>query len=234
MPSISIVTPVFNEKDNIKKVLSKVEKLVKTDHEILVVYDFPEDSTVVPTKEFIQKFKKKNIKLIRNNSGSGRGVMNAIKTGFNKASGKTVVVVMADLSDDISQIDEMYILIKRGNDVICGSRYMSGGKKIGGPVLKSWMSRAAGLSLHYFFGLPTHDATNAFKMYKKEVIEKFPIQSTGGFEYSMELTLKAYRAGYKIVEIPTIWRDREAGKSNFKLWKWLPQYLKQYSLIWKS
>lgn len=234
MSLISIVTPVFNEKDNIKKVLASAEKLVKTDHEILVIYDFPEDTTVIPAQEFIQKTKKKNIRLVGNSSGSGKGVMNAIKTGFARATGKAIVVMMADLSDDISQVDQMFSLIEKGNDVVCASRYMKGGKKIGGPIVKSWMSRLAGLSLHYIFGLPTHDATNAFKMYKREVIEEFPIQSTGGFEYSMEITLKAFRAGYKIVEIPTIWRDRAAGKSNFKLWKWLPQYLKQYSLIWKS
>lgn len=233
MINISIVTPVFNEKNNIQKVLAGVEKSVKTGHEVLVVYDFPEDSTVVPIKEFIRQFKKKNIKLVRNSFGSGRGVMNAIKTGFNRVSGKAAVVMMADLSDDISQIDEMYLLIEKGNDIVCASRYMKGGKKIGGPLIKTFMSRMAGLSLRYLFGLPTHDATNAFKMYKKEIINKFPIQSTGGFEYSMEITLKAYRAGYKITEIPTTWRDRTAGKSNFKLLKWLPQYLKQYSLIFK-
>jgi hypothetical protein len=84
-----------------------------------------------------------------------------------------------------------------------------------------------GNSLHYFLGLPTHDIANAFKMYRKNVIDSINIESKG-FEVSMELALKAYFSGFKITEVPTVWRERTKGKSSFKMLKLLPAYLKLY------
>jgi len=199
-----------------------------------LVYDFEEDPTCPVVHDYIKRNATNNIFLIRNNVGNGRGVINAIKTGITRVAGEATLVLMADLSDDISQIDGMYRLIQEGADIICASRYMKGGKKIGGPRLKTLMSRVAGLSLHYVFGVPTVDATNAFKMYRTKILHEIQIESTGGFEYSLEIVLKAFKKGYKIVEIPTVWRDRATGKSNFKLMKWLPKYIKTYLRIFKS
>lgn len=225
--SISIIIPVYHEEKNIKKVLNEIDKKVKTKHEILVIYDYKDD----PTYKVLLNTKTPKFTLIKNNQGSGTGVMNAIKTGFKKARGQAIVVVMADLSDDLSQIDQMYKLIKKSYDIVCASRYMPGGKKIGGPIIKTLLSKFAGLSLYYIFKIPTHDATNAFKMYKRSIFKKIIIESTGGFEYSLEIILKAFKKGFRITEIPTIWKDREAGKSNFKMFKWLPSYVKWYIKI---
>jgi glycosyltransferase involved in cell wall biosynthesis len=231
---LSIISPVYNERGNITQLLDQLREKVKITFELLIVYDFEEDSTCPVVKKYIAENHTKNISLVRNNVGSGRGVINAIKTGIARVTGEATLVLMADLSDDISQIDYMYRLIQDGADIICASRYMKGGKKIGGPRLKTLMSRAAGLSLHYLFGVPTVDATNAFKMYRTKILHKIQIESTGGFEYSLEIVLKAFKKGYKIVEIPTVWRDRAAGKSNFKLMKWLPKYINTYMRIFKS
>jgi hypothetical protein len=76
--------------------------------------------------------------------------------------------------------------------------------------------------------MPTHDATNAFRAYRRDVLKETPIESEGGFEYSLEITAKAYSAGRRITEIPSTWRDRSAGKSRFKLREWLPHYLRWY------
>lgn len=231
--AISIVCPVYKEDKNISRVLSTINSQVTTPHEILLIYDFPEDPTVPAAKKFISQQKATNIRLIKNSIDTSRGVLNAIKTGFKVARGQAIVVMMADLSDDVSQVDEMYKLIKAGYDVVCASRWAKGGQKIGGPLMKTLLSRLAGLSLHYLFGVPTTDATNAYKMYRKRVLDRITIESTGGFEYSLEITLKAFKQGYKITEIPTVWKDRIAGTSNFKLFQWLPSYLKQYFLILK-
>jgi dolichol-phosphate mannosyltransferase len=233
MVQLSIVSPVYNENKNILHLFQTLREKVKTPYELLLVYDFEEDPTCPVVKDYIKENNTDNIFLVRNNMGNGRGVINAIKTGFNQIKGEAVLVLMADLSDDVSQIDQMYSLIQKGNDIVCASRYCRGGKKIGGPILKTFLSRTAGLSLHYFFGVPTLDATNAFKMYSKKVLKNIHIESTGGFEYSLEIVLKAFKKEYKITEIPTVWRDREAGKSNFKLWKWLPKYIKTYFKIFK-
>lgn len=231
---LSIVIPVYHEAKNILKVISLLNRQVSTPHELLIVYDYRADPTFPVVNRWLQETAAKNIFLVKNNQGTGRGVMNAIKTGLLQSRGEAVVVLMADLSDDITQIDKMYQLIKSGADIVCASRYMKGGQKIGGPWFKTLLSRSAGLSLYHFFRLPTHDATNAFKMYRTAIFRSIKIESRGGFEYSMEIVIKAFKQGKKIVEIPTTWKDRVNGQSNFKLWQWLPEYLKCYSLIWSK
>lgn len=231
---ISIIVPVFHEEQTIVKLLNQIALKVKSPNEILIIYDYANDPTVNIVNKYINQKNTKNIYLIKNFIGNKKGITNAMKTGFAKAKGKAVVAVMADLSDDLGIVDKMSNLIENGADIVCGSRYMKGGKKIGGPVLKTFLSKFAGLSLHFIFKLPTHDATNAFKMYRKTLLNKIKIESTGGFEYSLEITLKAFRAGSLITEIPTVWYDRPAGKSNFKLFRWLPKYIKTYSLVFKK
>jgi glycosyltransferase involved in cell wall biosynthesis len=165
----------------------------------------------------------------------GRGALNAIKTGFDEARSDAILVMMADLSDDLAVVDRMYDLLTReGCDIVCGSRYMPGGKQIGGPRLKGALSRWAGLSLHYFLGLPTHDVSNSFKIYRRAFIQAQTIESDGGFEIGTELVVKAFIGGRKIAEVPAVWTDRVAGKSRFKLWKWLPKYLRWYLFAFRG
>jgi hypothetical protein len=135
---------------------------------------------------------------------------------------------MGDLSDDLSVVDVMVEKYRQGFKVVCGSRYMKGGRQIGGPFLKRTLSRCAGLSLYYLFRVPTHDITNNFKLYDKALLDKLVIESQGGFEIAMEIVVKAFKNGYPICEVPTTWHDRTAGESRFRLWKWLPYYLKWY------
>jgi dolichol-phosphate mannosyltransferase len=122
----------------------------------------------------------------------------------------------------------MVHLAQAGDDVVAASRYMRGGRQIGGPLLKRFLSRMAGLSLHWFAGVPTHDATNNFKLYSRRFVDSITIESTAGFELALELTVKATLAGRRISEVPTTWRDRTAGQSNFKMRKWMPHYLHWY------
>jgi len=122
----------------------------------------------------------------------------------------------------------MLAKINEGYDIVCGSRYMKGGRQIGGPKLKKSLSRIAGISLHLLVGIPVHDITNSFKMYTKNVLNDINIESTGGFELGMEIVIKAYNKGYKITEVPSIWSDRQSGDSRFRLWRWLPKYMHWY------
>jgi len=231
--NLSIIIPVYFEDKNIISELDEIKKKVKTSYNIIVVYDLDNDPTIKVVEKYIKKSKSKNIFLKKNNIGSKRGVINAIKTGIYCAKTNTIVVSMADLSDDIGKIDKMYQLIEKGFDIVCASRYMKGGQQIGGPFLKGLFSRFSGLSLHWF-GLPTHDPTNAFKMYRKSIFDSIKIESDGGFEYSLEVIVKAHKKGFKITEVPATWRDRTAGKSRFKLLKWLPKYIKWYLYIFKK
>ena len=217
---LTIIIPVYNEGENIKTAVENIEKEVKYPYTINLIYDFDEDTTIKPARDL-------NVNLIKNKYG--RGVLNAIKTGLAEVKTEFAIVTMADLSDPPDVMNAMKdSAIKNNADIVCASRYMSGGGQIGGPFIKKLMSKYAGLSLHYLAGLPVHDATNSFKLYRKTFLDNVTIESTGGFELGLELVVKAFKNGNKITEVPTIWHDRTAGKSNFKLIEWLPKYLKWY------
>lgn len=221
---LSIVLPVYNEGENISKQIEELGENLRYKHEILVVYDFEQDTTVPYVKKLQRKYK--SLQLIKNMYG--RGVINAVKTGFNKSSGDTIVVMPADLADDPNTVNKMYAKILKGYDIVCATRYTKGGKKIGGGLIKTALSRFAGLLTPVLLGIPTSDIANGFKMYRKKVVESIKIESTGGWEYSSELVIKAHYKGFKIGEVPTVWKDRISGKSKFKLLKWLPKYIRWY------
>lgn len=193
-------------------------------HEILIVYDFPEDNTLAAIAAM--QLPVPQVRLVHNQIG--RGVLCALKSGFTASKGDVVLVMMADRSDDPADVEKLAHCIRRGADIAAGSRYASGGQQIGGPLLKRSLSRAAGLSLHCLAGLPIHDATNNFRAYSRRVIEEIPIESTAGFALALELTLKAHWRGWRVTEVPTVWRDRTVGKSRFRLWAWLPHYWRWY------
>lgn len=222
---ISIVAPVYNEAENIVEFLAGIAANIHEPHEILIVYDFPEDNTL-PVIAAMQP-QNPHVRLVPNTLG--KGVLNAIKAGFAAAQGDVVVFMASDIADDPRDVPEMVRLVRAGADVAAGSRYMPGGRQIGGPVFKQFLSRMAGVSLHYLAGLPTHDATNNFRAYSRRVIA-LPIESEASFALGIELILKAHWNGWKIAQVPTTWQDRRAGASRFKMWAWIPQYLHWYLL----
>ncbi|MCM1153920.1 MAG: glycosyltransferase [Roseburia sp.] len=222
---IDVIAPVYNEAGNIKRLFDEIDKEIKTEKRVSVIYDFDEDDTLPVVVQIADDYDFP-IRQIKNELG--RGVLNAIITGFKSAEYDKVLVVMADLSDRLDVVDAMAAKMDEGFDLVCGSRYMKGGKQNGGPFLKSLFSRTAGLSLHYLTRIPTHDVTNSFKMYSKRLLDSLTIESSGGFEIGLEITVKAYTQGYRIAEVPSEWFDRTEGTSNFHMWKWMPKYLKWY------
>ncbi len=221
---LSIILPVYNEGEAVEPVLRGLDAAVRTPHELVVVYDFDGDTTVPVIARLAAEIP--SLRGLRNDLG--RGVLNAMKAGLAGTTAPYVLISMADGSDEPGIVDAMVALAQGGADVVAASRYMKGGRQIGGPPLKRLMSRAAGLSLHWFARVPTHDPTNNFKLYSRRFLDSTTIESTAGFELALELTVKATIARRRIAEIPTTWRDRTAGQSNFKLRKWLPQYLRWY------
>lgn len=221
---ISLVVPVYQEADNIQPFLREVEANVREPHEVLLVYDFPEDSTLPAVAAMRPACPA--ARLVHNTLG--RGVLNALKAGFQASRGDVVVVMMADRSDEPRDVSALAALVRGGADVVAGSRYCRGGRQEGGPWLKRALSRAAGLSLHYLAGLPVRDATNNFRAYSRRVVEQLPVEGTASFALALELTLKAHWRGWRVTEVPTLWRDRTAGQSRFRLWAWLPHYLRWY------
>ncbi len=223
-PLLNVVVPVYNEKDNFERMYAEVQAKISAPKRLIVVYDFDEDNTLPVARKIAKK--DSSVELVKNNIG--RGALNAVKTGLNHVTEGPVLVVMADLADDLVAVDPMYQHYLEGAQLVAGSRYMKGGRQIGGPLFKRILSRLAGTSLYYLRGLPTHDVTNNFKLYDKELLNRITLESKGGFEVAMEITVKAFKLGATIKEVPSTWKDRTVGESNFKLWKWLPSYLHWY------
>ena len=223
-PRVSVVIPAYNEGPDIEAPLARVFEAVQLDCEIVVVVDFPEDTTVPVIEKMAVEEPRVRVAV----STYGRGPANAIRYGIDVAVADTVVVTMADGCDDPRQIDDLVRLVERGVVVAAASRYMPGGQQVGGPLVKASLSRLAGRSLHTFTRIGTRDATNSFKAYDRHFVQEVGIDSRAGFEIGLELTAKARRMGRPVAEIPTIWLDRQAGVSNFKLLQWIPAYLRWY------
>lgn len=223
-PRVSIVVTAYNEGEHIVPALDRILEGVTLSCEVLVVYDMADDTTA----PYVEKYAETDGRVVPSLNTYGRGPANAIKFGIDHASAPVVVVTMADGCDDPMQIDALARLVERGVVVAAASRYMRGGQQIGGPAFKRLLSRVAGLTLHWFGRVGTHDATNSFKAYSKAFVDAVGIESDAGFEVGLELVAKARRLREPVAEIPTIWLDRSFGVSNFKLTRWIPKYLRWY------
>lgn len=220
---LSIVIPAHNEEENIGQAIEQIEDRIKFPFELILVNDHSADRTAEIVMGLARKFN--NIILVENRLAPG--FANAVKTGLVSVKTEVVVPVMGDLCDDLTTVPLMFEKIKEGFDVVCGSRYIKGGARLGGSKVKGFFSFFAGKTISIFTGIPTHDVANAFKMYRKEVIDSMDIESTG-FEISMEMALKAYFKGFKVTEVPTVWREREKGESSFKMFNLTPNYSRWY------
>jgi glycosyltransferase involved in cell wall biosynthesis len=223
-PRVSIVIPVYNEGNTVIPVIERIIEMVKLPCEILVVFDTEDDTTVPFLLELAEKYPQ--LRPLQNTYG--RGPAFAIRYGIDASAAPVAVVTMSDGCDDPSQIDQLARLVDRGVVVASASRYARSGQQVGGPMMKSMMSRIAGLSLYWFARVGTRDATNSFKAYSTTFVKKVGIESDRGFELGIELVAKARRYRQPVAEIPTIWLDRAFGESNFKLWAWISRYLHWY------
>jgi glycosyltransferase involved in cell wall biosynthesis len=222
---LTIVIPVYNEGAGFEALWRELTAQLHFPFRALVVYDFNEDNTV-PAVQAVIACGEHRLSLLKNSIR--RGVVGALLTGFNQVERGPLLVVMADLCDDLAQVSKMLELYRQGFHVVAGSRYMKGGGIADGPVFKQALSRMASVSLCWLRRIPTHDATNAFKIYDGAMLKQLSLESRRGFELNLEITVKAFLAGFRIAETPTVWRERTQGKSKFRLWAWLPHYLRWY------
>ncbi len=222
-PKITIVIPALNEERNIEKSLTTLEEKLLTPHRVIVVNDSSDDRTA----EIVERISgdRPNIRLV--NSSRPRGITNALKSGFENVSTPVTVVMMADLCDDPETVPRMYAKLEEGYDLVCASRYMPEGRRLGGLALQGFFSRHVCSSLRKLTGIQTHDVSNAFKMYRTEILRTTPLEEAG-FASSLEICVKAFLKGYRITEVPTIWKGRTAGTSSFKMLKVARSYFRWY------
>ena len=220
---IDIILPVYKEQDNIERVLEGIKKYVKVPSTVNLVFHSKADPTIPVVKKILKSYK--NVKMF---VSPKKGLISQFTYGFKKTTSPIIVIMMSDLSDDPKDIDKMIKKINEGYDLVCASRYIEKGKRRGGSKLKAFLSYAGCESLYMFTGLKSHDATNAFKAFRRNLLKDIVIESSVGYEMPLELIIKAHLKGYKIAEIPTIWTERDTGYSKFKLLRYIPNYLRWY------
>ena len=221
---ISVVVPVYNEGEAIVAFLDRLFDSVTLPCEVLTVYDSLSDITV----PYLEKYARDEPRLLPTHNEYGPGPAWALRYGLDHARAGVIVVTMADGSDDPQQVERLALLVERGVAIAAASRYVKGGQQVGGPLLKSQFSRLAGITLYHLARVGTRDATNSFKAYDRDFVRSVGVESTDGFEMGIELVAKARRHRRHVAELPTIWLDCGKTPSNFRMWMWIPRYLRWY------
>jgi len=227
---VSIVIPAYNEGGNLERLMehlvTTLERHIETkDYEIIIVDDNSTDATGKIADAISQK--NNRITVIHRKERPGFG--NAVKTGLKHASGDVVIPVMGDLSDDPEDVPKLIRKIEEGYDVAYGSRFIRGGKLEGYSLLKMICNRSFNNLVRLLFGIKHKDMTNAFKAYRKKVLDAVGIDSleSEGFDLTVEIPLRAHLLGFSSVEVPVTWHGRERGVSKLKLSRFGPLYGKR-------
>jgi dolichol-phosphate mannosyltransferase len=214
---LSIVIPAYNEEESITETIDQIEEAfskVSIDHEILVVNDNSKDNTAQVLEELSKKYPSVNY--VTNLGPNGFGY--AVRYGLERYSGDCVAVMMADLSDSPYDLIRYYNTMLEGNyDCVFGSRFMRGGKVVDYPFVKKVINRIANLIIRVVMRIKYNDTTNAFKLYKREVIEGVKPILSPHFNLTIELPLKAIIRGYSYSVVPNSWTNRKYGVSKLKI-----------------
>jgi dolichol-phosphate mannosyltransferase len=220
----SVIIPILYTEPRLRETLEGVAAQAGSgDLEIVLVVDVPDPSREVETRAATDPLARDVDAVVEYRIGQ-RGFGNALRAGLARSSGQAVIPVMGDACDDPGDIPRLVGKLDEGWDVVAGSRYMPGGRIVGNSV-KQWLSRLYGSVVRAAGGPPIHDVSNAFKAYRRAVIEVVET-SADSYDISAELAVKAHRAGFRVTEIPTTWTNRQAGRSHWRFWRELRRYVR--------
>lgn len=221
---LSVVIPALNEEACIAATVEHLDlelRLHGVEHEIVVVDDGSTDSTWKVLQELRTHIP--SLSPVGNHGPHGFG--RAIICGFEHMRGDAVVVMMADESDDCRDVIRYWNLLNEGWDAVFGSRFIKGGGVIDYPLNKLWINRLANLFLRLLFNVPLNDFTNAFKAYRRTVIEGSRPFLSPHFNLTIELPLKTIVRGFSWTVTPVTWRNRRTGESKLKIKEMGSRYL---------
>ena len=228
---LSVVIPARDEEDCIEDTVTRLARALseaKIPYEILVIDDGSVDSTVEKVDRLGTR--NPNIRLIQNREKHGFGL--AVRKGLEHFTGAYVTVFMADASDSPDDLVRYYRLIEEGYDCVFGSRFISGGKTIDYPRQKLVLNRMANWFIKALFRLPYNDVTNAFKCYRREVIEHMQPFISPHFNLTVEMPLKAIVRGFSYCVTPITWTNRQTGISKLKIKEMGSRYLFIVLYLW--
>jgi dolichol-phosphate mannosyltransferase len=214
---LSVIIPAYNEEGSIEETINNLFKTLckfNIDHEIIVINDNSKDDTLLILKKVSEIVN--TLKFFTNSGPNGFG--NAVKFGLDKFEGDCVAIMMADLSDDPLDLVKFYHkMIVEELDCVFGSRFIKGAKIIDYPFPKYLVNRIANNIIKLFIGIKYNDATNAFKLYKKETINGIKPLLSPHFNLTIELSLKSIVRGYSYAVLPNSWTNRKSGESKLKI-----------------
>ena len=231
LETFSVVVPAHNEADSIEPVLRALSKAL-TDaairHEIVVVDDHSADDTASVVERVGRDLP--SVRCIRNARPGGFGF--AVRAGLEAFTGQAVAIVMADGSDPPEDVVRCYQELAKGYDCVFGSRFIQGSQVVDYPGFKLLINRLANFFIRLLFGTSLNDTTNAFKCYRREVIDGLQPILSNHFNLTVELPLKAIVRGFTYSVIPIGWRNRTEGLSKLKLQEMGSRYLFIVLYVW--
>ena len=226
---ISIILPVYNEKESLNIMVRLLNSTLKIKNEILIVHDTLNDNSLVAAQILEKEFS--NIRIIHNKIGPG--VKNAVSAGIKIAKYDVILITAVDEIFPIIAIEKMLDEITMFNrDFISGTRYSNNGARLGGSLIGSILSRTANKIFNILSNIPLTDCTTGIKMFKKKLWNDIDLVSSPiGWAFAFELSIKAYIHNYRISEVPIKSVDRLfGGSSSFKVGPWIKEYLKWF--VW--
>ena len=228
---LSVVIPA---KDEAECLTSTVTGLIATlraesiPHEIVVVDDGSTDATAEVVAKLATAHEE--VRLVRNEGRHGFG--HAVRAGLRQFSGDAVAIMMADNSDSPQDLVTYYRCLERGAECVFGSRFIEGGRVTDYPMHKLVINRLANWFTAALFGLRFNDTTNAFKCYRRHVIDGLQPLISSHFNLTVELPLKAIIRGYSYAIVPISWQNRATGVSKLKLKEMGSRYLFIVLYLW--
>jgi len=223
--------PARNEEGAVEETLSALLCTLRAaaiPFELVVVNDGSTDKTALLVRALSAHYEE--IRLVQNTDRHGFGM--AVRCGLREATGDAVAVVMADGSESPDDVVQCYHQLLAGPDCVFGSRFMRGGKVCGYPLHKLILNRLANWFIKMLFGVPFNDFTNAFKLYRREVIAGMQPLISPHFNLTVEMPLKAIIRGYSFAVVPISWTNRRTGVSKLKLQEMGSRYLFIVLYVW--
>lgn len=229
-PKLSILLPVRNEPESLPIAVRILNAIVDVPHEILVVHDHPNDTTLPVAVELMARFP--NLRIVHNVRGPG--VANAITAGVHASRGDYVLIHAVDEIAPIPAIEAMVDLLDAGCEFVSANRYTDGGRRLGGSWVGGWISWAANKTFRLIAGGALHDSTTGIKMFRRDVFDGIEFESRPvGWSCVFELAIKAQLRGLRLGEVPIVSVDRiTGGRSTFRLWPWLVEYARWFAWGW--
>jgi dolichol-phosphate mannosyltransferase len=221
---LSVVIPAHNEAGSIGETIKAVTERLDSeaiDHEIIVVDDASTDATAAAVAHLAET--NGRVRYLR--SPNPRGFGFTVRAGLDVFEGDAVAIVMADGSDDPGDLVSYFRLIEAGYDCAFGSRFIRGAQTRNYPKTKLVLNRIANLIIRLLFGHGYNDTTNAFKAYRREVIETVQPLVSNHFNLTVEIPLKAVVRGHSYAVVPISWTNRATGQSKLQLQEMGSRYL---------